>query len=140
MAGTMTAVGDPPNVNSVRPQLCLRYHTKPVLSAVRAPDQDSLPAATVGNFNSFPRINALMEKFNSSGTTIKPFWLSHAKDQLDALGLLDENDAWATATERLYAMCWKIDIEDLRRNQMISGYEWWTIQDYWTGVYRIKIG
>lgn len=32
-----------------------------------------------------------------------------------------------------YVLCWKMDVEDQRRNSMISGYEWWLIQDYWTG-------
>ena len=32
-----------------------------------------------------------------------------------------------------YTLCWKIDIEDQRRNRMLSGYEWWLIQDFWLG-------
>merc|ERR1712216_250558 len=82
-----------------------------------------------GNFNTFPRMDVLLDKFKNSGTTIKPYWLNEAREHLASLDLLKENEAWATATERLYAMCWKIDIEDLRRNPMLSGYEWWTIQD-----------
>ena len=42
-------------------------------------------------------------------------------------------EAWATASEQLYVLCWKIDIEDQRHNSMLSGYEWWLLQDYWTG-------
>lgn len=86
-----------------------------------------------GNYNTFPRLNSLIAMFNSSGTTIKPYWLSPAHDKLAKAGLLAEVDAWALASERLYVLCWKIDVEDQRRNAMMSGYEWWLIQDYWTG-------
>ena len=86
-----------------------------------------------GNYNTFPRLDSLIAKFNSSGTTIRPYWLSPARDKLAQTGLLSEVDAWALASERLYALCWKIDVEDQRRNTMMSGYEWWLIQDFWTG-------
>ena len=46
---------------------------------------------------------------------------------------LAESEAWSLASEQLYVLCWKIDIEDQRRNSEISGYEWWLIQDYWMG-------
>ena len=51
----------------------------------------------------------------------------------NASRLLVEVDDWATASEELYLLMWKIDIEDQRRNYMMSGYEWWLLQDIWTG-------
>eukprot|EP01052_Picozoa_sp_SAG31_P017558 SAG31_NODE_1206_length_9388_cov_7.855420_2_plen_1278_part_00 len=86
-----------------------------------------------GNYNTYPRITSLIEQFNRSGTTIRPYWLTGALNKLNASGLLSEVDAWATASERLYVTCWKLDVEDHRHNPQISGYEWWLLQDYWTG-------
>ena len=70
----------------------------------------------------------LIQKFKASGTTIRPYWLSPSFAKLNASGLLGEEAAWATASEQLYVLCWKIDVEDQRRNTMMSGYEWWLIQ------------
>ena len=81
----------------------------------------------------YPRLQSLIAEFESTGTAIRPFWLTPARDKLNASGLLDQVDAWATASEQLYVLCWKIDIEDQRHNSMLSGYTWWLIQDYWTG-------
>lgn len=86
--------------------------------------------ATAGNYNTFPRIQSLVNVFNSSGAPVRPYWLTPAQLKLNASGLLDEVDAWATASEQLYVQCWKIDVEDQRRNVMMSGYEWWLVTDY----------
>jgi hypothetical protein len=86
-----------------------------------------------GNYNTYPRLQSLIEKFDSSGTTIRPYWLSPAVAKLNASGLLAEAEDWAVASEQLYVECWKIDVEDQRHNVMVSGYEWWLLQDYWTG-------
>ena len=77
-----------------------------------------------GNYNTYPRITSLIKEFNRSGTTIRPYWLTGALDKLNASGLLSEVDQWATASEKLYVTCWKLDIEDHRHNPQISGYEW----------------
>ena len=58
----------------------------------------------------------------------RPFWLTPARDKLNASGLLGEVEAWATASEQLYVLCWKIEIEDQRHNSKLSGYEWWLLQ------------
>ena len=42
-------------------------------------------------------------------------------------------DGLPVASEQLYVLCWKIDVEDQRRNLEMSGYEWWLWQDYWLG-------
>ena len=78
--------------------------------------------------STFPRVTELIQKFKASGTTIRPYWLSPSFAKLNASGLLGEEAAWATASEQLYVLCWKIDVEDQRRNTMMSGYEWWLIQ------------
>ena len=98
----------------------------------------ALPALPIishetGNYNTYPRLESLIAEFERSGTTIRPFWLTPARDRLNASGLLSETEAWATASEQLYVLCWKMDIEDQRHNSMLSGYEWWLLQDYWTG-------
>jgi hypothetical protein len=72
--------------------------------------------------NSYPRINSLIAKFESSGSTIKPYWLTPALAKLEKTGLMEEIDLWATASEQLYVLCWKIDIEDNRHNEQNSGY------------------
>eukprot|EP01052_Picozoa_sp_SAG31_P023447 SAG31_NODE_1933_length_6879_cov_3.230973_2_plen_133_part_00 len=77
-----------------------------------------------GNYNTYPRITSLIKQFEESGTTIKPYWLSPALAKLNASGLLGQVDEWATASERLYVTCWKLDVEDHRHNPQISGYEW----------------
>lgn len=86
-----------------------------------------------GNYNSFPRIQSLIEFFSASGAPVRPYWLTPAQSKLNSSGLLAEVDEWATASEQLYTLCWKIDVEDQRRNAMMSGYEWWLVTDYWTG-------
>jgi hypothetical protein len=85
-----------------------------------------------GNYNTFPRLESLIDFFNSSGAPVRPYWITPSQLKLNASGLLGEVDAWATASEQLYVLCWKIDVEDQRRNSMMSGYEWWLITDYWT--------
>jgi hypothetical protein len=86
-----------------------------------------------GNYNTYPRLASLIKMFNDTGTAVAPFWLTPAVEKLNKTGLLNEQDDWALASERLYVLCWKIDIEDQRRNHEMSGYEWWLIQDYWLG-------
>ena len=85
-----------------------------------------------GNYNTFPRLQSLIAYFNSSGAPVRPYWITPSQAKLKASGLLGEVDAWATASEQLYVLCWKIDVEDQRRNSMMTGYEWWLITDYWT--------
>jgi len=78
-----------------------------------------------GNYNTYPRIQSVLKYFNSSGSVVKPYWLASALTKLNGSGLLAEADAWATASEQLYVLCWKIDVEDQRHNVQMTGYEWW---------------
>jgi len=83
----------------------------------------------MGNFITFPRLDLIGEfKHN-----MKPFWLTPVQEKLEKLGLLGEADLWARNSERLYLLCHKLNIEDLRRNPFASGHQWWLLQDYWTG-------
>ena len=60
-----------------------------------------------GNYNTYPRLNWLIDKFNSPASpTIKPYWLTGAWAKLNASGLLAEVDDWATASEELYLLMW----------------------------------
>jgi len=83
----------------------------------------------MGNFITFPRLDqiALFQH------NFKPFWLEPARAKLEKLGLLGEAGLWARNSERLYLLCHKLNIEDLRKNPLISGHQWWLLQDYWTG-------
>ncbi len=81
-----------------------------------------------GNYVTFSRPDAI-ERFRG---TLKPFWMTAGRDKLQALGLLDEAERWAAASERLYLLCHKANIEALRANPFLSGYHWWLFQDYWT--------
>jgi hypothetical protein len=81
-----------------------------------------------GNYVTFSRPD-LTERF---GGTLKPFWMTAGRAKLEALGLLDEAERWAMASERLYLLCHKANLEALRANPYLSGYHWWLFQDYWT--------
>ena len=61
--------------------------------------------ANRGFQNTYPRLLSLIAEFEATGTAIRPFWLTPARDRLNASGLLGEVDAWATASEQLYVLC-----------------------------------
>ena len=82
-----------------------------------------------GNFITFPRLDAI-ERFTHN---FKPFWLTATKAKLERLSLLGEAETWARNSERLYLLCHKLNMEDIRKNPFLSGYQWWLLQDYWTG-------
>jgi len=86
-------------------------------------------AHEMGNFLTFSRPDQI-ELFE--GTAFKSFWMTDGKAKLEELGLLNEVEAWALASERLYFFLHKSGIETLRKNPTLSGYHWWLIQDYWT--------
>jgi hypothetical protein len=82
-----------------------------------------------GNFITFPRLDAI----GNFTHNIKPFWLTATQAKLERLGLLDEAETWARNSEKLYLLCHKLNLEDIRKNPFLSGYQWWLLQDYWTG-------
>ena len=82
-----------------------------------------------GNYGTFPRLD-LIDEFKHN---FKPFWLTPVRDKLRKLSLLGEAELWARNSERLYLLSHKLNMEDIRRNPYTSGYQWWLLQDYWTG-------
>ncbi len=82
-----------------------------------------------GNFVHFP----LFDEIELFGNTIKPFWLTDCRDRVARAGLLDEAPAWSKASQQLYLLCHKVNIEALRKNPHISGYTWWLLQPWYCG-------
>lgn len=85
-------------------------------------------AHEMGNYVTFTRTD-VAQTFQD---VIRPYWLVGAREKLEERGLLDEADAWALASERLYLLCHKYNTEALRKNPYITGHHWWLFQDYWT--------
>jgi beta-galactosidase len=83
-----------------------------------------------GNYVTVPRPD-LIEQFKDN---FKPFWLATFRAKLDKLGLQSEARQWSINSEKLYYLSHKLNLEDLRKNSWLSGYEWWLLQDYWTGA------
>jgi len=96
-----------------------------------APGKPAKPVISheTGNYGTFPRLD-LIEKFTHN---VKPFWLTPVRATLEKLGLLGEADLWARNSERLYLLSHKLNMEDIRKRPYMSGYQWWLLQDYWTG-------
>lgn len=82
-----------------------------------------------GNYVTVPRPD-LIEQFKDN---FKPFWLEPFRTKLGKLGLMAEAQQWSLNSEKLYYLSHKLNLEDLRKNPWLSGYEWWLLQDYWTG-------
>src|ERR1017187_4966944 len=83
-----------------------------------------------GNYVTVPRPD-LIDQFKDN---FKPFWLEPFRAKLDKFGLLPEAQQWSLNSERLYFLSYKLNLEDLRKNPWLAGYEWWLLQDYWTGA------
>lgn len=81
------------------------------------------------NFNTFPRVEKgiadLTPPHGKASKFTKPFWLKPMRDQLQAAGLLAENELWSLRSEQLYASAWKTQIEGIRAQPYVSGFEWW---------------
>ncbi len=74
------------------------------------------------------------------GTKFHGFWLVDAYKNLEKRGMLAEAEKWATSSEKLFVLLHKYNMEAIRKNNDISGYHWWLIQDYWTssdGIFDI---
>ena len=82
-----------------------------------------------GNFLTFSRPDQI-DLFKDSN--YKPFWMVDGKAKLAELGLSGETESWALASEQLYLLLHKYNIEGIRLNKELSGYHWWLFQDYWT--------
>ncbi|MBQ6619056.1 MAG: hypothetical protein IJH68_02775 [Thermoguttaceae bacterium] len=63
----------------------------------------------------------------------KPFWMTEGAAKLKELGISGEEvEQWARASEEMYYLHHKANVESMRLNPEITGYHWWLIQDYWT--------
>ena len=82
-----------------------------------------------GNFLTFSRPDQI-ELFEN--TNYKPFWMVDGAAKINELGLANETEAWAKASEQLYLLEHKHNVESARKNENLSGYHWWLVQDYWT--------
>jgi len=82
-----------------------------------------------GNYTTFSR-PAQVRLFETS--CFKPFWLIESYKKLEKRGELEIAEEWADSSEKLYTLLHKYNIEAIRKNNDISGYHWWLIQDYWT--------
>ncbi len=102
-----------------------------VKDAIRVDNVPQKPVISheTANFTTFtrPDVVPLFE-----GSNFKPFWLSDSVKKLEKLGLLEKAKDWALASEKFCTRLHKHNIEAMRKNQYITGYHWWLIQDYWT--------
>ena len=77
----------------------------------------------------FPRIKSTMQAFEG-GLLKAGVIYNQTILRLRELGLWDESDRWALASEKAYSMFMKSYIENYRADPAISGYEWWLGFDY----------
>ena len=77
-----------------------------------------------GNWNAFPLVQSLIDRFEANTSAVKPYWLYPALAQLKQLNLTAENERWAAASGALFHETAKMDIEALRVTGNISGFDW----------------
>jgi hypothetical protein len=82
-----------------------------------------------GNFVHFPQLDSI-ELYRDD---FKPFWLTVARDKIAKYGLLSETANWSAQSQKLYYLCHKYNLEALRKNPRISGYDWWLLQPWYPG-------
>ena len=80
----------------------------------------------------FPRLQSNLESY-SGGLYNASVWLATSIARMEQLGLLEENEQWSVASERVYTMWLKAFIESFRLDNAVSGYEWWLGFD-WLGA------
>ena len=73
----------------------------------------------------FPRLQSNLESFQGPSAMLKAgMWYNSSIERMRALGLLEENDRWALASEKAYGMFQKAFLENYRLDPAVSGYEW----------------
>ena len=87
----------------------------------------------------FPRLNESMQSYEGGLVDVGPTFLPSI-NKMRALGLYEENDRWADATEAAYTMYMKAYIENYRLDPAVSGYEWWLAWTYLGGSSGILAG
>ncbi|MDO5554770.1 MAG: glycoside hydrolase family 2 TIM barrel-domain containing protein [Planctomycetia bacterium] len=92
-----------------------------------------------GNYCTFVRTDQyeLFDAFTKSDGTVKrsnfiPFWMTAGMKRMTELGFDAESASWSEASEKLYLVNHKYNVEGMRLNPVIVGYHWWLVQDYWT--------
>ena len=84
----------------------------------------------MGNLGLFPSsLDTYVGGFknSSSASGAKPFWVEGAREIMAQRGLLKENALWGDASSRTWLAAWKSLLEGLRKQPLISGYQWWTL-------------
>ena len=71
----------------------------------------------------FPRLEESLQSFDG-GIVNAELVFGASVSKMRALGLLEENDRWADATEQAYTMFLKSYLEAYRLDAAVSGYEW----------------
>eukprot|EP01050_Picozoa_sp_SAG11_P014751 SAG11_NODE_1848_length_4170_cov_1.679931_4_plen_138_part_00 len=79
----------------------------------------------------FPRLESNLESFGGPDKMLKAgMWYNSSIERMRALGLLEENDRWALASEKAYSMFQKSYLENFRLDPAVSGYEWCESRSY----------
>ena len=125
-----TDSGGPPGPVNFRSAMCCGPIFRPKPYHFPTPPTQPVISHETGNFNTFPHIEKALALYNNTNG-VKPWWLIPTRDKLQANGLLEESERWATRSDRLYVSNWKMLTEALRKSRYVSGYEWWLLQDYY---------
>lgn len=80
----------------------------------------------------FPRLQQSLDSYKGGIVDVTSIY-TPAINKMRALGLYEENDRWADATEWAYTMYLKAYIENYRLDPAVSGYEWWLVWTYLGG-------
>ena len=105
----------------------------PLLQNAPEPDRP-LVGHEEGNFNTFPHLLKAIGDLTPPGKAskfLKPFWLTGARDHLEATGLLGETELWAQRSGQLLVLNFKQLIEYFRSSPWVSGHEWWLFAQFW---------
>jgi hypothetical protein len=106
---------------------------EPSLANAPKPDKP-LIGHEEGNFNTFPHLLKAIGDLTPPGKAskfLKPFWLTGARDHLEATGLLGETELWAQRSGQLLVLNFKQLIEYFRSSPWVSGHEWWLFAQFW---------
>ena len=79
----------------------------------------------------FPRLEANAEAYANSNIKGDQLWYAQSIAKMRDLGLLAENAAWSTASERYYTQVLKTFFENYHLDATTSGYELWLTWDWY---------
>jgi hypothetical protein len=78
----------------------------------------------------FPRLEVNAESYANSNIKGDELWYAQSIEKMRSLGLLEENAAWSTASERYYTQVLKTFFENYHLDGTTSGYELWLTWDW----------